>query len=94
MDGNQVTVFTQFNSLDKVERTVEKEMSLADLHSLGWLTATVRCGTQPGSGSTRPVGFYKWLKHSGVAFTVKDSCSSNILCLSSLGEVKDCVMLV
>lgn len=50
MDGNQVTVFTQFNSLDKVELTVEKEMSLADLRSLGWLTATVRCGTQPRSG--------------------------------------------
>lgn len=56
MDGNgdlknfQVTVFTQFNSLYKVELTVKKEMSLAN-HSLVWLTVSGRCGTQPGSGS-------------------------------------------
>ena len=29
----QVIVFTQFNSLDKVELTVEKEMSLANFRS-------------------------------------------------------------
>lgn len=74
MDGNgdlknfQVTVFTQFNSLDKVQLAVEKEMSLADLHSL---VDSGRCGTQPGSGSTRRVGFGKGLKHSGVVFVCK-----------------------
>lgn len=55
----EVTVFRQFNSLDEVELTMEKEMLLADLHSLGWLTAIRRCGTQPRLWQYPPSGLLR-----------------------------------